>query len=58
MIQLGYNLNTELPITADILKTGHTCIVGGTGSGKTVGTLYLLYQLHKNNTAELYIGDY
>lgn len=58
MIQLGYNLITEQPIAAEILSTGHLCTVGGTGSGKSVATLYLLYQLLKNYRVELYIGDF
>lgn len=58
MLQLGYNFLTEQPITAEILETGHVCIVGGTGSGKSVATLYFLYQLLKNYSAELYIADF
>lgn len=58
MLQLGYNLLTEQPITAEILETGHVCIVGGTGSGKSVATLYFLYQLLKNYNVELYIADF
>lgn len=58
MIQLGYNLITEQPITAEIAKTGHLCCVGGTGSGKSVATLYFLYQLLKNYNVELYIADF
>lgn len=36
MMQLGYNLLTEKPITVNMDNTGHACIVGGTGSGKSV----------------------
>lgn len=32
MMQLGYNILTEKPITVDMEKTGHVCIVGGTVS--------------------------
>lgn len=58
MLQLGYNLLTEQSITAELAETGHLCCVGGTGSGKSVATLYFLYQLLKNYSAELYIADF
>lgn len=64
MIQLGYDLITEQPITAEILETGHVCIVGGSGSGKTIATMYILYNLLKNNgigeksNVELSLGDF
>lgn len=48
MIQFGYNVLTEKPVIADLEQMGHVCIVGGTGSGKSVGTLYFLYNLLKN----------
>lgn len=69
MIQLGYDLITEQPITAEILETGHVCIVGGSGSGKSLATIYILYNLLKNNgiieknnvekrNVELSLGDF
>ena len=58
MIQLGYNVLTEKPIIADMKITGHACIVGSTGSGKSVATLYLLYNLLKNYNVKLTICDF
>lgn len=58
MMQLGYDLITERLITAQITETGHLCCVGGTGSGKSVATLYLLFQLLKNYSVKLYISDF
>lgn len=58
MLQLGYNILTGKPIIADIEITGHACLVGGTGSGKSVATLYLLYNLLKNYNVKLTICDF
>lgn len=58
MLQLGYNILTEKPIIADMEITGHACLVGGTGSGKSVATLYLLYNLLKNYSVKLTICDF
>lgn len=58
MLQLGYNILTEKPIIADMEITGHACLVGGTGSGKSVATLYLLYNLLKNYNVKLTICDF
>ena len=58
MLQLGYNFLTEQPITAELTETGHLCCVGGTGSGKSVATLYFLYQLLKNYSTELSVADF
>lgn len=58
MIQFGYNVLTEKPINADMEKTGHVCVVGGTGSGKSVATLYFLYNLLKNYNVKLTICDF
>lgn len=52
MIQLGYNLITGKPIEWDMLAQGHTCIVGSTGSGKSVATQYYLYKLFKYSMEE------
>lgn len=54
MIQLGYNIINDNPVKIDILATGHLCCVGGTGSGKTVCILYILYNLLKNVKEKLY----
>lgn len=58
MLQLGYNILTEKPIIADMEITGHACLVGGTASGKSVATLYLLYNLLKNYNVKLTICDF
>lgn len=58
MLQLGYNVLTEMPILADVNTTGHACIVGGTGSGKSVATLYFLYNLLNNYEVKLFICDF
>jgi len=52
-------METSAPITADIAKTGHLCVVGGTGSGKSMFVLYALYYLLKLLVSVvLYIGDF
>ena len=63
MIQIGYNIITEKPIKIDILNTGQLCCVGGTGSGKSLAMLYLLYNVIKyikteKCKMELYICDF
>lgn len=58
MIQFGYNILTDKPVIADLEQTGHLCIVGGTGSGKSVGILYFLYNLLKNYNVKLTICDF
>lgn len=58
-MMLGYDIEYRIPITCDINKTGHFCIVGGTGSGKSVAVLYFLYRLLGLPVpVELYIGDF
>lgn len=58
-IKLGLDAETSTPITADIFTVGHMCIVGGTGSGKSVFVLYALYNLLKLLVSlVLYIGDF
>ena len=54
---------TEKPIKIDILDTGQLCCVGGTGSGKSMSVLYLLYNMLKcakeeHCKIELYICDF
>lgn len=58
MIQLGYNILTEKSILADMYETGHCAIVGGTGTGKSVATLYFLYNLLKSYDVTLFICDF
>lgn len=59
LINLGFDLQTRFPVQADIFRTGHTCIVGGTGSGKSMATLYALYGiLSLPYQVQLYIGDF
>ena len=57
-MKIGYNVLTLMPITVDIGITGHVCIVGGTGTGKSICTLYLLYNLAKNYEVKLWICDF
>lgn len=58
MLQLGYNILSENPIVTDMTRTGHVCVVGGTGSGKSIATLYFLYNLLKNYKVKLFICDF
>ncbi len=57
-MKLGYNVITESPILVNFEETGHICIVGGTGSGKTVATLYIVYNLIKNYDVKISICDF
>ena len=57
IIKIGTDLETRTPITADISKTGHICIAGSTGSGKTMAVLWLLYNI-LNLYVKLFIGDF
>ena len=58
-IKLGMDVETSTPITADIDKTGHMCVVGGTGYGKSIAVLYAIYNLLKLLfSVVLYIGDF
>lgn len=58
-IILGRNLQYGTDIHADIMQTGHICIVGGTGSGKSMLILYLLYNISRlQMPIQLYIGDF
>lgn len=63
MIKIGYNTMTEKPIKIDILATGQLCCVGGTGSGKSMAMLYLLYNTmryarEEKCKIELYVCDF
>lgn len=58
-VMLGFDAEYKIPIYADFEKIGHLCLVGGTGSGKSVATLYILYNLLALKVPiELYIGDF
>jgi len=56
---IGCNLEHYTDIHADISQTGHICIVGGTGSGKTTYVSYLIYSIFRLQIpVELYICDF
>ncbi len=57
-MQLGYDILSEKPIIVDVYKTGHLCVVGGTGSGKSISILYFLYRLLKEYDTKLFICDF
>ena len=58
-IKLGFDIQTQAPIYTDLYKTGHLCIAGGTGSGKSVATLYALNSvLSLPVEVDLFIGDF
>lgn len=59
-IKLGMEIDRPISVMADISKTGHICLVGGTGSGKTVATLYFIYNIlcKPLMCSDLYIGDF
>lgn len=60
LVKFGFDYRYKRhPIIADLEKTGHVCIIGGTGSGKSIGTLYFLYNVLKlQEKVILYIGDF
>lgn len=58
MIKLGYNIINGHPILVDVAQTGHLAIIGGTGTGKSVATLYFIYGLIKNYKTSLFICDF
>ena len=55
---LGYDTEYKTAIYCDYMRTGHICIVGSTGSGKSIATLYILYNILKTYNAVIYIGDF
>lgn len=58
-IKLGFDIHTQAPVCADLRKTGHLCITGGTGSGKTTATLFALNSvLNLPVEIDLSIGDF
>lgn len=59
LVKLGYDAQYNVPICASFSDTGHLCCIGGTGSGKSMATLYFLYNLLKTvENVELWIGDF
>lgn len=59
LVKLGYDAQYRTPIFANFSYTGHLCCIGGTGSGKSIATLYFLYNLLKTvEDVELWIGDF
>jgi hypothetical protein len=59
-IQIGFDMERYfVPIFINLLTTGHFCIVGSTGSGKSLFVLYVLYGLLNIQSGfRLYIGDF
>lgn len=58
-IKLGYDIQTQAPVYADLYKTGNMCSVGGTGSGKTISTFFTLSSvLSLPVKIDLFIGDF
>ncbi|MCM1302889.1 MAG: hypothetical protein NC305_07715 [Lachnospiraceae bacterium] len=58
-VQIGIDAEYGLPLTIDLGHTGHFCVVGGTGSGKSVFTLYALYKLLRSGIpVDLHVGDF
>lgn len=59
LVKLGYDAQYKTPIYANFHFTGHLACVGGTGSGKSIATLYFLYYLFKSeDQVELWIGNF
>ena len=58
VIQIGFDAQTKVPIDIDFTKTGMIAIVGGTGSGKSVAVLYLLYNVKKMGNPEIFLADF
>lgn len=59
LVKLGYDAQYKTPIYANFHFTGHLACVGGTGSGKSIATLYFLYNLFKSGEkVDLWIGDF
>lgn len=59
VVKIGYDAETCAPLCVDLFSTGHLCLVGGTGSGKSMATLYMLYQiLNTLKGVELFICDF
>lgn len=61
---MGYNLHfltaygCKIPIMINPDKCSHVTIAGATNSGKSVLTLFMLYQLKKTNPVDLWICDF
>ena len=46
-LKLGYDPRFGTEISTDFLVNGHTLLVGGTGSGKSIASQYILFNLLK-----------
>ncbi len=57
-VQVGFDMQTRVPINIDINRTGMIAVVGGTGSGKSVAVLYLLYNVKKMGNSEIFLVDF
>ena len=58
-IKLGFDIQTQAPVYADLYKTGNMCVVGGTGSGKTISIFFTLNSvLSLPVEIDLFIGDF
>lgn len=58
-IKPGFDIQTQAQIYADFSKTRHSCYAGGTGSGKSVATLYALNSvLSLPVEKKLFIADF
>ena len=59
MFPIGYDAEYRTEISIDMYKTGHICIVGGTGSGKSMCVLYILWKLLSTSIpVQLFICDF
>lgn len=58
-VKIGFDIQTGAPIRADLSSTGHFCVAGGTGSGKSMAILYMLNSvLSLPARVELHIADF
>lgn len=58
-IKPGYDIQAQAPVCADLSKTGHMCVAGRTGSGKSVAALYALNSpLSRPVEKDLSIADF
>lgn len=58
-IKLGYDIQTQAPIYADLCKTAHACYAGGTDSGKSTSVLFALNGLLSLPVeVDLFIADF
>lgn len=58
-IKLGYDIQTQAPIYADLSKTAHACFAGGTNSGKSTAVSFSLNGvLSLPVEVDLFIADF